>query len=89
MACEFLRGEQKLFTAGTGEEEDQDIVWFTTSSGIEYAAPGYKRAAEEHDTCVVTCKPCWLQVGKNSFIHQILMCNILVSQILTQPLMTS
>ena len=52
VACEFLRGEQKLFTAGTGEEEDQDTVWFTTSSGIEYPAPGYKCAAEEGDTRV-------------------------------------
>ena len=48
----FLHGEQKLFTAGTGEEEDHDTVWFTTSSGIEYPAPGYKCAAEEGDTRV-------------------------------------
>ena len=65
--CMFLCGEQKLFTAGTGEEEDQDTVWFTTSSGIEYPAPGYKCAAEEGDPSVslhADCAP-----GRKKLVH--------------------
>ncbi len=59
VAREMLRGDQKLLTAGTGEDEDQDTVWFTTTNGIEYPAPGYKFAAEEGDTRV------WLHADRS------------------------
>ncbi len=34
----MLRGDQKLFIAGIGEDEDQDTVWVQTTNGIEYPA---------------------------------------------------
>ena len=58
-AHEFLRGDQKLYVAGTGEEEDQDTVWYTTRDGIEHPDPAYKCAAEEGDTRV------WLHVVRS------------------------
>ncbi len=59
VAREMLRGDQKLLTDGTGEDEDQDTVWFTTTNGIQYPAPGYKCAAEEGDTRV------WLHADRS------------------------
>ena len=55
---EFLRGDQKFYVAGTGEEEDKDIVWYTTSDGIEHPDPAYKCVAEEGDTRV------WLHIDR-------------------------
>ena len=42
----------RRYIAGTGEEEDQYTVWYTTSNGIEHSDPAYKCVAEEGDTGV-------------------------------------
>ena len=67
VAGELLQGDQKLYVADAGEEEDQDTVWYTTRNGIEHPASGYKCAAEEGDTRV------WLHAerapGKKKLVY--------------------
>ncbi len=62
----MLRGDQRLFKAATGED-DQDIVWFTSNNGMEYPASGYKCAAEEDDTHII-----WLHADRSPLRKRII-----------------
>ena len=55
IASGLLQGEQKLFVAGAGEEEDRDETWYTTNDGIEHLAPDLTCNAEEADAIKCGC----------------------------------
>ena len=79
VACEFLHGEQKLFTAG---------VRIQCGSQPQVALHQVTSVQLKRVTHVCGYMQTVLQVGKKTFIHQILMCPTSVSPILAQPLMT-
>ena len=65
---EFLQGEQKLFVAGAGEEEDKDKTWYATMHKWYRASSPtvHVQYAEEADTRV------WLHVSKASGSRKLL-----------------